>query len=114
MDHSQRPPLDVPNASSHTGRMRDEPDCPPIVLITGGAEDQAAFLLAWEVRESAPSEWSAWVAWIRETGGRQVRHVTTVRAARLRPLEPPENYRSVPRHVRCMDGVVRPWSPPAT
>jgi hypothetical protein len=93
--------------------MRDEPDCPPLVLITGGGEDQAAFLLAWECRESAPSDWSAWVAWIRETGGRQVRHVTTVRAERLRPLEPPEAYRDVPRRVRGLDGVVRQWSPGA-
>jgi len=80
------------------------------VLITGGGEDRPAFLLAWEVRESAPSDWSAWVAWVRESGGRQARHVTTVRAARLRPLEPPEAYRSVPRRVRCMDGVIRPWA----
>jgi hypothetical protein len=94
--------------------MRDEPDCPPIVLITGGAEDQAAFLLAWEVRETAPSEWSAWVTWIRETGGRQVRHVTTVRAARLRPLESPEAYAAVPRRVRGLDGVVRPCPSPPT
>jgi hypothetical protein len=82
--------------------MRDEPDCPPLVLITGGGEDQAAFLLAWEVRETAPSEWSAWVAWVRETGGRPRRHVTTILAARLRPQ--PQDH---PQRVAWRPGIFR-------
>ena len=93
--------------------MTDEPPCPPLVLLTGGGEDTPAFLLCWELREGA-RQWLAWVAWIRESGGRPVRHVVSVEARRVQPLEAPEAYRNVPRRIRGMDGVIRPWPSPSS
>ena len=88
--------------------MRDEPDCPPIVMC-GLTEPHPAFQLCWEL---AAGEWWAWVAWIRERRGQPYRHVVSVHGESVRPIEAPEAYRSVPRRVRGLDGVVRPWSRP--
>ena len=41
------------------------------------------------------------------------RRVVTVRAAAVRPLEPPDAYGDVPRRVLGRDGCIRPWSRPA-
>jgi len=50
------------------------------------------------------------VSWISEAGGRPQHKVVTVRASRLQPLDDPESYQQVPRRVRGLDGVIRPWS----
>jgi hypothetical protein len=63
-------------------------------------------LLAWEKNEGDGSWW-AWVSWVQETGGRRVHKVVQVRAASLRPLEPPEAYKRVPRRVLGNDGQIR-------
>jgi hypothetical protein len=88
--------------------VRNEPPSPPIVEF---GDDAVAYLLAWEQHEQDGSWW-AWVTWIRERSGRPYRHVTTVRAARLRPVEVPSAYETVPRRVLGLDGQIRPWSPP--
>ena len=73
---------------------------PPLVELTGG---MAGHLLHWE-RDG--SGW-AWVSWIHEAGGRRDHKVVLVRAGSLRPLEPPEAYKAVPRQVRGRDGQIR-------
>jgi hypothetical protein len=40
-------------------------------------------------------------------GGRRAHKVVLVRADSLRPLEPPEAYKAVPRRVRSLDGQIR-------
>ena len=40
--------------------------------------------------------------------GRRDHKVVLVRAKSLRPLEPPEAYKAVPRRVRGLDGQIRP------
>jgi len=51
----------------------------------------AGHLLAWEKNE-ADGTWWAWGSWVQETGRRRAHKVVQVRAASLRPLEPPEAY----------------------
>jgi hypothetical protein len=100
--------FDFPKTGSHAGQVRNEPLSPPLVQV---GDDAVAYLLAWEQHEQDGSWW-AWVTWIRERSGRPHRHVTTVRAARLRPVEVPSAYEGVPRRVLGLDGQIRPWSPP--
>jgi len=45
--------------------------------------------------------------WVHEAGGRRDHKVVLVRAGSLRPLEPPEAYKTVPRRVRGLDGQIR-------
>jgi hypothetical protein len=66
----------------------------------------AGHLLAWE-RHERDRSWWAWVSWVHETGGRRDHKVVLVRADSLRPLEPPEAYKTVPRRVRGLDGQIR-------
>jgi hypothetical protein len=87
---------------------KDKPSSPPIVLM-GGREVHAAFLIAWELGEG-DGRWSAWVMWIRERAGRPYRHQVLVPADMVRPAEAPAAYHDVPRRVRGRDGVIRPWS----
>jgi len=47
------------------------------------------------------------VSWVHEAGGRRDHKVVLVRAKSLRPLEPPEAYKAVPRRVRGLDGQIR-------
>ena len=76
---------------------------PPLVELAGG---MAGHLLAWE-RHERDGSWWAWVSWVHETGGRRDHKVVLVRADSLRPLEPPEAYKAVPRRVRGLDGQIR-------
>ena len=71
------------------------PWAPPLVEMTGGI---TGHLLAWE-RHERDGSWWAWVPWVQESGGRRVHKVVQVRAGSLRPLEPPEAYKDVPRRV---------------
>jgi hypothetical protein len=79
------------------------PWAPPLVELAGG---MAGHLLAWE-RHERDGSWWAWVSWIHESGGRRDHKVVQVRADSLRPLEPPEAYKAVPRRVRGLDGQIR-------
>jgi hypothetical protein len=66
----------------------------------------AGHLLAWKRHERDGSRW-AWAPWAHETRARRDHKVVLVRAASLRPLEPPEAYNAVPRQVRGLDGQIR-------
>jgi hypothetical protein len=89
--------------------VRNEPPSPPIVLLP--ADDPViCYLLTWEMHERDGSWW-AYVTWPRERNGQPYKHVTNVRADRLRPLEPAEAYRDVPRRILGRNGQLRPWSP---
>jgi hypothetical protein len=92
---------------SHTGVVAGEraPWAPPLVEMTGGI---TGHLLAWE-RHERDGSWWAWVSWVQESGGRRLHKVVQVRAGSLRPLEPPEAYKDVPRRVYGRDG---PQAPP--
>ena len=85
---------------------KDAPWAPPIVRL---GDTTTAHLLAWEFVEVTGS-WEAWISWVREAGGRPQHKVVSVRAERLLPLEHPDAYDRVPRRVRGLDGVIRPWS----
>jgi hypothetical protein len=85
----------------------DKPASPPIV---GVGEETVAFLLCWEQHERDGSWW-AWVVWVRLRSGHPYRHVVSVQAGRICPLEVPEAYRQVPRRVLGNDGVIRAWTP---
>ena len=69
----------------------------------------AGHLLASEKNE-ADGTWQAWVSWVQETGRRRAHKVVQVRAASVRPREPPEAYQRVPRRVRGPDGQIREGS----
>lgn len=69
----------------------------------------AGHLLAGEKNE-ADGTWRAWVPWVQETGRRRAHKVARVRAASLRPREPPKAYQRVPRRVRGLDGQIRDGS----
>jgi hypothetical protein len=83
------------------------PWAPPLVEMTGGI---TGHLLAWE-RHERDGSWWAWVSWVQESGDRRLHKVVQVRAGSVRPLEPPEAYREVPRRVlgplRAHGGVVQ-------
>jgi len=79
------------------------PWAPPLVQMSTG---MVGHLLAWEKNE-ADRSWWAWVSWVQETSGRPVHKVVQVRAASLRPREPPEAYERVPRRVLSLDGEIR-------
>ena len=100
--------VDKSKLNSHTGRASDEPWSPPIVQV---GEETVAYLLCWE-RHEGDGSWHAWVTWIRTQAGQPHRHVVSVRAASVRPLEQPGAYRQVPRWVRGNDGVIRLWAAP--
>lgn len=87
--------------------MRNEPWSPPIVEV--GEDATPAYLLCWEQHER-DGQWQAWVTWIRVTRGRPGRHVVTVMATAVRPLEEPRAYKDVPRRVLGRDGRMRPWT----
>jgi hypothetical protein len=89
--------------------MRDEPPSPPIVAV---GEEFTAYLLAWDLHEPTGECW-AWVTWVRERNGEPYRHIVSVPAASLRPLEEPEAYRDVPRRILTAPGQVRPSEPGA-
>src|SRR2546429_9473889 len=76
---------------------------PPLVEMTGGI---TGHLLAWE-RHERDGSWWAWVSWVQEPGGRRQRKVVQVRVGSLRPLEPPEAYKDVPRRGLGPDGPNR-------
>ena len=76
------------------------PCAPPLVELPIGA---AGYLLTREKNEAD----STWWAWVPEAGGRHVHKVVRVRAASLRPLEPPEACQQVLRRVRGLDGKIR-------
>jgi hypothetical protein len=97
--------VDKSKSNSHTGQVKDEPWSPPIVLV---GKETVAYLLCWE-RHERDGSWHAWVTWIRTQAGRPCRHLVSVQAASVRPLELPGIYRQVPRRVRGNDGVIRPW-----
>jgi hypothetical protein len=80
------------------------PWAPPLVEMTGGI---VGHLLAWE-RHERDGSWWAWVSWIQESGGRRLHKVVQVRAGSLRPLEPPEAYKDVPRRVYGREGPQAP------
>src|SRR6185312_11925752 len=79
------------------------PWVPPLVELASGI---AGHLLAWE-RHERDGSWWAWVSWIHQAGSRTDHKVVLVRAGSLRPLEPPEAYKAVPRRVRGQDGQIR-------
>jgi hypothetical protein len=79
------------------------PWAPPLVELVGGL---VGHLLAWE-RHERDGSWWAWVSWIQESGSRYNHKVVLVRAESLRPLEPPEAYKAVPRRVLGHDGQIR-------
>jgi hypothetical protein len=74
------------------------------VELTGGI---TGHLLAWEQHERDGSWW-AWVSWVQEADGRRLHKVVQVRADSLRPLEPPEAYKDVPRRVPAATGTAAP------
>jgi hypothetical protein len=80
------------------------PWAPPLVEMTGGI---VGHLLAWE-RHERDGSWWAWVSWVQESGGRRLHKVVQVRAGSLRPLEPPEAYKDVPRRVYGREGPQAP------
>jgi hypothetical protein len=80
------------------------PWAPPLVEMTSGI---VGHLLAWEQHERDGSWW-AWVSWVQEAGDRRLHKVVQVRAGGLRPLEPPEAYKDVPRRVYGRDGARPP------
>jgi hypothetical protein len=45
-------------------------------------------------------------SWVHEAGGRRDHKVVMVRADSLRPLEPAEAYKAVPRRIRGLDGQI--------
>lgn len=100
--------LDLPNTSSDTGQVRDEPWSPPLVVLDR-REPITALLLGWEFHEHS-GEWHAWVMWIRDRRGESYRHIVAVPASGVRAVEPGEAYAQVPRRVRGRDGQVRPWT----
>jgi hypothetical protein len=79
---------------------------PPWVPTGGVSIEVAGHLLASEKNE-ADGTWWAWVSWVQRTGGRRAHKVVQVRAASLRPLEPPGAYRRALRRVRGLDGQIR-------
>jgi hypothetical protein len=79
------------------------PWAPPLVELAGG---MAGHLLAWE-RHERDGSWWAWVSWVHQARGRRDHKIVLVRAGSLRPLEPPEAYKTVPRRVRGLDGQNR-------
>jgi len=79
------------------------PWAPPIVEL---ADVVVGRLLAWE-RHERDGSWWAWVSWIQESGGRHHHKVVLVRAGSLRPLEPLEAYKAVPRRVLGHDEQIR-------
>jgi hypothetical protein len=87
--------------------VKDEPLSPPIVHVT---DEIIAYLLAWE-RHDRDGSWWAWVTWIRTQRERPFRHVVSVSADQVRPAEPAEAYRHVPRRVLGLDGRIRPLPP---
>ena len=91
------------NLVSYTGLMAWDktPWAPPLVELAGG---KAGHLLAWE-RHERDGSW--WAIRIHEAGGRRDHNVVLVRANSLRPLEPPEVYKVVPRRVLGLDGQIR-------
>jgi hypothetical protein len=93
------------NTVSQTGVVAGDqrPWAAPLVELAGGI---AGHLLAWE-RHERDGSWWAWVSWIHQAGNRTDHKVVLVRAASLRPLEPPEAYKAVPRRVRGLDGQIR-------
>ncbi len=93
------------NLLSHTGVVAGAgaPWAPPLVELTGG---MTGHLLAWE-RHERDGSWWAWVSWVHDVGRRRDHKVVLVRAESLRPLEPPEAYRAVPRRVLGHDGRIR-------
>jgi len=48
-----------------------------------------------------------------KTSTRHNHEVVCVQASSLAPVEAPEDYAHVPRHLLRNDGVIRPLSPPA-
>ncbi len=70
-----------------------------------------AYLLCWD-RHQRDGSWHAWVTWVMTTGNGPRRHVVSVRAENVRPLEAPEAYRDVPRRVFVRQGETGPWTPP--
>jgi len=46
------------------------------------------------------------VFWIHKAGGQRDHKVVLMRAESLRPREPPEAYKAVPRRVRGLDGQI--------
>ncbi len=85
------------------GVGHDAMGAPSLVELAGG---MAGHLLAWE-RHERDGSWWAWVSWVHEAGGRRDHKVVLVRAGSLRPLEPPEAYRTVPRRMLGHDGRIR-------
>jgi hypothetical protein len=81
-----------------------------VVELTGGV---IGHLLCWE-RHERDGTWYAWVSWVQSTGEpvRHRRHVVSVRAVGVRPLENPEAYKNVPRRTLGRDGHIRPWTHP--
>ena len=96
----------MPNVSSHTGLVAWDktPWAPPLVERAGG---MPGHLLARE-RHERDGSWWAWVSWVHEASDRRDHKVVLVRAKSLRPLEPPEAYKAVPRRARGLDGQIRP------
>jgi hypothetical protein len=89
--------------------MPEHVQCPPLVALSTG---QPGLLLAWE-RHELDGTWWAIVVWIRTTGETPRRQVVNVSARSIRPLEPRDAYRHVPRWIRGRDGTVRRSRPAA-
>jgi hypothetical protein len=72
----------------------------PPVEMSGGAVGHLS------ARENSEADGTgrAWVSWVQETGGRHVPTVVQVRAASLRPLEPPGACQQVLRRLRGLGG----------
>jgi hypothetical protein len=63
-------------------------------------------LLALEQHECNGSWW-AWCPGCMRAVAAAITKAVLVRAASLRPLEPPEAHKAVPRRVRGLDGQIR-------
>ena len=94
-----------PDLASPTGFLAWDktPWAPPLVELAGG---MAGHLLAWE-RHERDGSWWAWVSWVHQAGDRSDHKVVLVRASSVRPLEPPEAYKAVPRRMLGNDGRIR-------
>ncbi len=105
----RRPPRSTTRTGVRVlGEVRDAPPSPPIVQV---GDDTVAYLLCWD-RHQRDGSWHAWVTWVMTTGNGPRRHVVSVRAENVRPLEAPEAYRDVPRRVFVRQGETGPWTPP--
>jgi hypothetical protein len=71
-------------------------------MVPGG---MMGHLLAWE-RHERDGSWWAWVSWTHQTSAALITRLSWSGPASLRPLEPPQAYKAVPRRLRGSGGQI--------